>query len=142
MNEHEEQRELLREKLFRRDRRSVPAARAFARWALYDWALDEGALGERTADVVLCVSELATNAIQHGVPVGRGFLLRVRCGSETLRVEVHDGGGGVPRTRVPEGESGRGLVLVEALADKWGVGEREAGPGKVVWCEFGVLVGA
>jgi hypothetical protein len=33
-----------------------------------------------------------------------------------------------------EGERGRGLLLVAALADKWGVGERH--PGKVVWCEF------
>lgn len=37
--------------------------------------------------------------------------------------------------RVPDGESGRGLVIVEALADRWGVGERV--PGKIVWCEFG-----
>jgi hypothetical protein len=33
-------------------------------------------------------------------------------------------------------ESGRGLLLVEALSDKWGVGERV--PGKIVWCEFSI----
>ncbi|RPK90720.1 hypothetical protein EES46_12270 [Streptomyces sp. ADI98-10] len=33
-----------------------------------------------------------------------------------------------------DGEGGRGLLLVAALADKWGVAERN--PGKVVWCEF------
>lgn len=39
---------------------------------------------------------------------------------------------------LPEGltERGRGLRLVEELADAWGVGEREIG--KVVWCEFAV----
>nr|WP_237529740.1 ATP-binding protein [Streptomyces sp. SID3915] len=36
--------------------------------------------------------------------------------------------------RQPRGESGRGLPLVDAVADRWGV--RERGPGKVVWCSF------
>ncbi|MGP3635489.1 ATP-binding protein, partial [Streptomyces sp. 24-1644] len=34
----------------------------------------------------------------------------------------------------PAGESGRGLLLVDVLADRWGV--RERSPGKVVWCAF------
>ncbi|SCE59340.1 hypothetical protein GA0115253_1079714 [Streptomyces sp. Termitarium-T10T-6] len=37
-------------------------------------------------------------------------------------------------------EGGRGLLLVAAPADKWGVAERN--PGKVVWCEFGVVAQA
>ncbi len=98
----------------------------------------------REDDVLLCVSELATNALVHGGPPDRGFLLRMvpygeGAGDCGVRVEVHDSGGGVPA--VPEagdmsepGESGRGLLLVSELADKWGVGERD--PGKVVWCEF------
>jgi two-component sensor histidine kinase len=82
---------------------------------------------------------LATNALLHGVPPGRGFQVVLRLDSEeTLRVEVHDSGGGSPW--VPEAgvtaESGRGLLMVEAVADKWGVGGRD--PGKVVWCEFGL----
>ncbi|MDR3079772.1 MAG: ATP-binding protein, partial [Streptomyces sp.] len=40
----------------------------------------------------------------------------------------------VPDTASPESEHGRGLLLVTALADKWGAGERN--PGKIVWCEF------
>ncbi|MEF9907379.1 ATP-binding protein [Streptomyces sp. P9-A2] len=123
------------ERFFRRERRSVPDARDFARRALIGW----GVLG-REDDVLLCVSELATNALVHGVPPGRGFLLRLLpYGDGGVRVEVHDSGGGV--SAVPEaayapepGEGGRGLLLVAELADKWGVGERE--PGKVVWCEF------
>ncbi|MFG2652240.1 ATP-binding protein [Streptomyces sp. NPDC048436] len=50
---------------------------------------------------------------------------------------MHDSGGGWPRLGVGEdgdAESGRGLLIVVALADKWGVAERD--PGKVVWCEF------
>ncbi|MFJ8149883.1 ATP-binding protein [Streptomyces sp. NPDC096094] len=124
-----------RERFYRRERRSIPAARAFAREVLAEW----GVRG-RADDVVLCVSELATNALLHGVPPGRGFLLRLLSCGDVVRVEVHDSGDGVPavpQTDVREpGEGGRGLLLVSELADKWGVGERD--PGKVVWCEVGV----
>ncbi|MBQ1099514.1 ATP-binding protein [Streptomyces sp. b94] len=125
-----------RERLYRRERRSVPAARAFAREALAEWGMRE-----RADDVVLCVSELATNALLHGVPPGRGFLLRLLPygDGDGVRVEVHDSGDGVPAMPQAEerepGEGGRGLLLVSELADKWGVGER--GPGKIVWCEVG-----
>ncbi|WP_316745306.1 ATP-binding protein [Streptomyces sp. MK7] len=124
-----------RERFYRRERRSVPAARAFAREALADWKLTG-----RADDVLLCVSELATNALVHGAPPGRGFLLRLLPYDDGggLRVEVHDSGDGVPAVPRPDagepGEGGRGLLLVAELADKWGVGGRS--PGKVVWCEF------
>ncbi|WP_037921809.1 ATP-binding protein [Streptomyces violaceorubidus] len=127
-----------RERFYRRERRSVPAARAFARETLADW----GVRG-RADDVLLCVSELATNALVHGVPPGRGFLLRLwplPCG-DGVRVEVHDSGGGVPAVPLgPDGsdEGGRGLLLVSEVADEWGVTERE--PGKVVWFECSVRV--
>ncbi|MFF7390021.1 ATP-binding protein [Streptomyces scabiei] len=125
----------LRERLFRRERRSVPAARRFAYETLVGWGLAEA---ERSGDLLLCVSELATNALAHGVPPGRRFLLCMRYGGDALRVAVHDSGGGTPRigdgAGAGLGEGGRGLVLVAALSDKWGVGERELG--KVVWCEF------
>ncbi|WP_371750096.1 ATP-binding protein [Streptomyces sp. NBC_01283] len=120
-----------RERFYRRERQSVPAARAFVSAALADWGI-----GVRAYEITLCVSELATNALLHGVPAGRGFRLCLSHGSDVLRVEVHDSGDGWPRF-VGEGdadESGRGLLLVAALADKWGVMERD--PGKIVWCEF------
>lgn len=123
-----------REALFRRERRSVPAAREFTAQALADWNLKR-----RMDDVLLCVSELATNALVHGVPPGRGYrlCLSVDCGG-LLRVEVHDSGPGLPRVREPAGgaeaESGRGLALVSVLAAKWGVDQRD--PGKTVWCEL------
>ncbi|MBD0840015.1 MULTISPECIES: ATP-binding protein [unclassified Streptomyces] len=121
-----------REAFYRRDRRSVRLAREFTRDALTDWAL-----AERSDAVLLCVSELATNALLHGVPPGRGFRLRLVLEADgALRVEVHDSGGGdpLPTDGAPEAEYGRGLLLVAALADKWGVGRRD--PGKIVWCEF------
>ncbi|WP_367049337.1 ATP-binding protein [Streptomyces sp. Je 1-332] len=127
-----------RERFYRRERRSVPAARAFASAALADWGISERA-SERAYEIALCVSELATNAVLHGVPPGRGFRLGLSLSGDVLRVEVHDSGAGWPRL-VGEGEdtdeSGRGLLLVAALAGKWGVMERD--PGKIVWCEFGL----
>ncbi|MET9558146.1 ATP-binding protein [Streptomyces sp. NPDC006645] len=119
-----------RERFYRRERRSVPAARQFVREAVIDWAL-----GDRLDDALLCVSELATNALVHGVPPGRGYRLQLSLLADgVFRIEVHDSGDGRPSVREPYGESGRGLMLVAALADKWGVGERD--PGKIVWCEF------
>ncbi|WP_250291168.1 ATP-binding protein [Streptomyces atroolivaceus] len=122
---------LLRERFCRRERRSVGAVREFTREAVTDWGF-----GARLDDVLVCVSELATNALLHGVPPGRGYLVRLRleAGGCALSVEVHDSGGGVPAVRRPDGESGRGLLLVDALADRWGVGARD--PGKFVWCAF------
>ncbi|MGW2231581.1 ATP-binding protein [Streptomyces formicae] len=127
-----------RERFYRRERQSVPQARAFARAALNGWGIRE-----RADEITLCVSELATNALLHGVPPGRGFLLCLNREGGVLRVELHDSGGGWPLLGVDvdgdgDAESGRGLLLVAALADKWGVVERD--PGKIVWCEFGTGV--
>ncbi|MFB7634103.1 ATP-binding protein [Streptomyces sp. NPDC056149] len=125
----------VRTAFYRRERRSVALAREFARTALADWDRKRGA-----DDVVLCVSELSTNALLHGVPPGRGYRLWLALGAEdkVLRVEVHDSGDGEPRVSEGGGaadeERGRGLWLVSALADAWGVEERV--PGKIVWCEW------
>ncbi|MBZ9597323.1 ATP-binding protein [Streptomyces erythrochromogenes] len=114
-------------------------AREFAAETLHAWGVTC-----RHDEVLLCVSELATNALLHGVPPGRGYRLRMLRFEGTVRVEVHDsGGGGRPRVadRDPGAEGGRGLLLVAAVADRWGTVPRV--PGKVVWCEFAVgAVGA
>lgn len=121
----------MRERLYPRSPRTVAAARQFTRDTLRAW--DAHA---RLDDVLLCVSELATNALRYGVPPGRGYLLRL-FGFEdaTLRAEVHDSGPGLSRIAdLPPHGRGLGLTLVRALADEWGVLARS--PGKVVWCEF------
>lgn len=122
---------LIRTADYPRDRRSVRLAREFARAVLGEWGVPAP-----YDELLLCVSELATNALLHGVPAGRrlrvGLVLH---GDGVLRVEVADSGGGEPRLRTePQGEGGRGLLLVAALADRWGVEPRD--PGKTVWCEF------
>ncbi|MFJ5261703.1 ATP-binding protein [Streptomyces sp. NPDC088387] len=121
----------LRERFFPRARRSVPAARRFTAETLTGWGLGGTA---RADDVLLCVSELVTNALLHGVPPGRQLRLFLRYDGRLLAVEVHDSGGGTPRIVRDGDEGGRGLLLVAALSDKWGVRERELG--KAVWCEF------
>ncbi|WP_328300176.1 ATP-binding protein [Streptomyces sp. NBC_00435] len=118
---------LLSERLYLRNPQTVAAARHFTRDTLEVWGR-----GDRQDDLLLCVSELATNALRHGVPRGRGYLLRLLAYDGTVRAEVHDSGPGL--SRIADRPPGRGLLIVDALADAWGVLPRV--PGKVVWCEF------
>ncbi|MFD4590419.1 ATP-binding protein [Streptomyces rubiginosohelvolus] len=121
-----------------RERRSIPVVRKFARNALIEWECEQ-----RADDALLCVTELATNALRHGVPPGRGFKVHIYLErvEGIIRVEMHDSGGGVvcaaDGPSEADDEGGRGLLLVAALADEWGVAERN--PGKVVWCEFSIV---
>ncbi|MET7476299.1 ATP-binding protein [Streptomyces sp. NPDC005648] len=83
------------------------------------------------------VAELAANAATHGRVPGRDFHLILYVVGTTLRIEVTDTRGDeVPRPQhpAPDAESGRGLVLVDALADKWGVAPGLP-PRKTVWAE-------
>ena len=85
----------------------------------------------------LIVAELANNAATHGRVPGRNFQLLLYVVGETLRIEVTDTRGDeVPHRRHadPTSESGRGLTLVTALADRWGV-SRSLPPRKTVWAE-------
>ncbi|CAM5385982.1 hypothetical protein SHIRM173S_09740 [Streptomyces hirsutus] len=89
--------------------------------------------------VGLVVAELAANAVTHGRVPGRDAELRLSRNADgtRLRVEVSDVRG--ERLPVPASdggplaEGGRGLALVAALAEEWGVAERPGGPGKTVW---------
>lgn len=104
----------MHERLYLRSPRTVAAARQFTRDTLHAWGVTDDA-----DDMLLCVSELATNALRYGVPPGRGYLLRL-FGFEdaTVRIEVHDSGPGF--SRITERPHGHGLALVGALSDDWG----------------------
>ncbi|MFD7565989.1 ATP-binding protein [Streptomyces tendae] len=90
----------------------------------------------------LVVAELAANAVTHGRTRGRGFRLTLTvdtAGAEpSLRIEVTDAQGdrvplpGGAAASDPAAESGRGLLLVEALASRWGC-EPWPPSGKTVW---------
>ncbi|MFF7645470.1 ATP-binding protein [Streptomyces canus] len=86
------------------------------------------------------VAELAVNAATHGRVPGRDFRLTLYVVGDTLRIEVTDTRGDrLPHTELPapDAESGRGLVLVAALADRWGVAPGPR-PRKTVWAEIGL----
>ncbi|MEF3114119.1 PAS domain S-box protein [Streptomyces chrestomyceticus] len=104
---------------------SVPEGRRFLLRTLRAWGLTA------LADTALLLSsELMTNAVRHA----RGPLtLRVWYSARELGVEVVDGSTPRPRARLADTaeENGRGLMLVEALADAWGT--RPGAVGKTVW---------
>lgn len=96
--------------------------------------LEEWEMAELTDAVELGVTELVANVVRH-VPDRRCTLLLLRAASG-VRVEVTDGSDQLPVVRegAPlEADGGRGLVLLDAVADKWGVGSWS--DGKTVWFE-------
>ncbi|MEV0574129.1 ATP-binding protein [Streptomyces sp. NPDC050392] len=116
-------------------RRGARLARLLAVAHLDLWALPS----ESAAHIV---AELATNASVHGRVTGRDFQLRLTVHPERrLRIEVTDTRGDrlpVPAAPGPLAESGRGLLIVEALADRWGVIPGPV-PRKTVWAELDLV---
>ncbi|QIY98977.1 ATP-binding protein [Streptomyces sp. S1D4-11] len=97
---------------------------------------------EAGEDVSLVVAELAANAVRHGSVRGRSFRVRLVLRDGVVRVEVADGRTErLPVLREPDGEGGCGLVLVAALAERWGVEPRIGMAYKVVWAELWVGLG-
>ncbi|MEU6348018.1 ATP-binding protein [Streptomyces sp. NPDC047072] len=120
--------------------RGARLARHLAVNQLHDWGVPHGS--EASGRVAVIVAELAANAVTHGRVPGRDFELRLALVVGSVRVEVSD-----TVSRVGEGPSivvrhpralddgGRGLVLVDAVADRWEVLDREPPPGKTVRAE-------
>ncbi len=117
---------------------AAPWARRMLRHLLREWQL------EPVSDTaLLLVSELITNAVAASGPdgpeapaAGRPMIaLTVRCTAASLLLEVWDPSPAppVPQEADLSGDCGRGLLIVECLADQWG--HRAADRGKVVWCE-------
>jgi len=94
------------------------------------WSID----ADRYETARLLVSELVANAVTHAET---DVTLQLDFSDERLRVEVRDQADGQPQPRRPRRDelSGRGLMIVEALADRWGV--EPTPPGKTVWFELG-----
>lgn len=115
------------------DPEALSSARHMIRAALMAWGI-----GDRADDAELVADELMTNALLH-TDGGAVVTVRMLSGAERrLRIDVEDTASTLPRRREPgeSGVSGRGLLLVDQLADVWGVESR--GSGKCVWCEFAV----
>jgi anti-anti-sigma factor len=111
---------------------AAAAARAFVRDVLGSWqlALPDNTLVDRA---VLLASELVTNTVIHARTELR---LRVELRGDLLHLAVRDGNPWMLRLVAipgPEAEGGRGLWLVDQLAQAWGVNRHPDG-GKVVWC--------
>ncbi|MFF5843351.1 ATP-binding protein [Streptomyces massasporeus] len=77
------------------------------------------------------VAELSVNAATHGRTPGRDFRLLLYVVADTLRIEVTD----TRADRLPTARLGLGLLLVDELADRWGV-TRGLPPRKTVWAEL------
>ncbi|MFD6323659.1 ATP-binding protein [Streptomyces sp. NPDC058442] len=116
--------------------RGARLARHLVSHRLHEWGHPYGTPVNET--VTLITAELTANAVTHGRVPGRDFRLRLSLVPGTVTVEVSDTRAERephldPAAGASERESGRGLLLVDALASRWGVAPRDAGPGKVVW---------
>jgi serine/threonine-protein kinase RsbW len=123
---------------FVRSARSPRRARGLLRGQLEVWGVDK----EAVEVAELLVSELVTNAVRHATrPTGRLVAVGVELAPwRLLRVEVADTSAVPPVVKEgwdPEGESGRGLLLVRELAADWGTYPRRH-VGKVVWFTLGL----
>ena len=109
---------------------AVPSARLHARLVLWEWGLP----ADKAEAAELVVSELVTNALEHG-SAGIPATVRIWLSSDggSIAINVWDAS---PRPPVPkdtsaDADSGRGLMIVAAVSTDWGWAA--ADPGKVVW---------
>jgi serine/threonine-protein kinase RsbW len=111
------------------DRRHVTYAR---RWVLGQ-AAEVGIEGQARAVVELLTSELVANALDHG-PVDGIITVHTSHDDGVFQVTVSDAGDGLPVVKrpPPAAEGGRGMMLVDMLAEAWGTRILEGG-GKAVW---------
>ncbi|MFG3163846.1 ATP-binding protein [Streptomyces sp. NPDC048232] len=121
-------------------RRGARLARLLAVQQLDDWGILRD--GRTASTVASVVAEFAANAVTHGRTPGRDFALRLTLTPKSVRIEVTDtrpdklplASGRLPELPGTEAESGRGLLLVEALADRWGTGPQSPHT-KILWAE-------
>ncbi|MEW9530859.1 ATP-binding protein [Microbispora sp. NPDC049125] len=103
----------------------APSSVAAARQRLGAELLAAGLIDSSVDDVVLVMSELLSNALRHAHPLPCGHLqVAWTCSDTQIEIAVSDGGAHTePRAGRPTLSSlgGRGLGIVEYLADRWGV---------------------
>ncbi|UGY90766.1 ATP-binding protein [Streptomyces gobiensis] len=128
---------------FSATRRAARLARLLVLHQLDEWGIAYGSEPSEIAAAV--VAELTANAVLHGRVPGRDFELALTLLGSVLLVEITDTRSDAhPPTQdlttpAPGDESGRGLLLVAALAVDWGVRMREpSAPGKTVWATIRV----
>lgn len=112
--------------------RSVSLARQRAARLVAEWG--HPALAGNAS---LLLTELATNALLYGAVRGRMIRVRLALSTTVLHISVTDPRGErLPRARLPTADEqfGRGLIIVDAIADRWGVEPLQVG--KTVWCEL------
>ncbi|MEW2081613.1 ATP-binding protein [Streptomyces sp. NPDC005283] len=120
---------------FSATRRGARLARHLAVHQLDGWGVPYGSDLSDSAAVI--VAELTANAVTHARVPGRDFELRLTLAPKTLRIEVSDARADRepdPRPPTPDLETGRGLLLVDAVATTWGATDRVVG--KTVWAEL------
>lgn len=89
-----------------------------------------------TDDAVTCLSELATNAVLHSnsrLPGGSFSVQASRSHLGLVRVEITDQGGPWAPAVIPDGQHGRGLLIVAGLATGWGITGQD--DGRTAWFE-------
>ncbi|MBG0857383.1 ATP-binding protein [Streptomyces spinoverrucosus] len=113
---------------------SVAAARRTVRETLTSWHTRPDDLD----NAVLVTSELVTNAVTHSG--SERIVCRLHSTGDRLRIEVEDQNLGptlpVSRQACPDDQNGRGLLLVEAVCDDWGVRPAPNRSGRVVWADL------
>jgi anti-sigma regulatory factor (Ser/Thr protein kinase) len=138
------------------DRRSIADVRRFVAEHCQQWQLEAGA-----DDLVLMASEMATNAVTHA---RSPFELSMSVSDDQVRIEISDNNPQLPPSPSPpwrsttltgpeaaqidhvdfllggqldqEDVSGRGLMIVAALAASWGMTPESPAPGKTIWATY------
>jgi anti-sigma regulatory factor (Ser/Thr protein kinase) len=112
----------------------APSSAAVARAAVHNALTRQGVVPMRRDDAALVMSELVGNSVRHARARSDGTLLvSMRLTAEEFVVEVTDGGGDEPvmKATPDDAATGRGLVVIDALARRWGT--RYDAAGTTVW---------
>ncbi|MFD5770472.1 ATP-binding protein [Streptomyces sp. NPDC127049] len=111
---------------------STPRGARLARLLAVEWLRPRQDIPYDVAEAAAqIIAELTANAVTHGRVAGRDFRLALAALPGVLRIEVSDTRG----ADLPEAHAGRGLLLVEELADRWGIAPGPV-PRKTVWAEL------